>query len=250
MTRIAPASWVINEAEYKAILEGALRLAPTTSKCPHRAPFTTDILCFLHNTLDRDNPCNAAIFACLTLSFFCLVRFREFTVPTIKSFDPACHITRARYQLLHNHDNLLIMVFHLPSVTRGDFHLYLTVSGLTFTTIRFPISFLLLTIFPSSLGLSLHLYYRSRLGVPWTLLPQSVADTIHQMHTRRRDDSVGMLFYLLNNIPFDIVKMMGWWSGESFTLYLCHHALVLAPFLQSKPDTITSLRNYILLLVC
>ncbi|KAI6000437.1 hypothetical protein EDC04DRAFT_2584074 [Pisolithus marmoratus] len=115
MTRIAPTSWVINEAEYKAILEGALRLAPTTSKCPHRAPFTTDILCFLHNTLDRDNPCNAAIFACLTLSFFCLVRFREFTVPTIKSFDPACHITRARYQLLHNHDNLPIMVFHLPS---------------------------------------------------------------------------------------------------------------------------------------
>ncbi|KAI6045470.1 hypothetical protein EDC04DRAFT_2559573, partial [Pisolithus marmoratus] len=65
----------------------------------------------------------------------------------------------------------------------------------------------------------------------------------HSLHIR------GMLFYLLNNIPFNIVKTMGWWSGESFMLYLQHHALVLAPFLQSKLDAINSLRNYILLLV-
>ena len=25
---------------------------------------------------------------------------------------------------------------------------------------------------------------------------------------------------------------MGSWASEAFTLYLCHHALVLAPFLQ------------------
>ncbi|KAI6045475.1 hypothetical protein EDC04DRAFT_2545587, partial [Pisolithus marmoratus] len=88
-------SWVINKAKYKAILEGTSRLAPTTSKHPHRAPFMVDIICFLHNILDRDNPCDAAIFACLTLSFFCLVRLGEFTIPTIKSFNPMRHITRA-----------------------------------------------------------------------------------------------------------------------------------------------------------
>ncbi|KAI6038040.1 hypothetical protein EDC04DRAFT_2570409 [Pisolithus marmoratus] len=107
-------TWTINEAEYKAILEGASRLAPSTSTCHCRAPFTTDILQFLHNTLDRDNPCDAAIFTCLTLSFFCLARLREFAIPTTKSFNPAHHITRAGYQLSHNHDNLPVMVFHLP----------------------------------------------------------------------------------------------------------------------------------------
>ncbi|KIK82756.1 hypothetical protein PAXRUDRAFT_112306, partial [Paxillus rubicundulus Ve08.2h10] len=37
----------------------------------------------------------------------------------------------------------------------------------------------------------------------------------------------GTLHYLLNGIPFDIVKTMGRWSSESFTLYLRHHTLVL-----------------------
>ncbi|KAI6094863.1 hypothetical protein EV401DRAFT_1881223 [Pisolithus croceorrhizus] len=56
----------------------------------------------------------------------------------------------------------------------------------------------------------------------------------------------GTLFYLLNKVPFDIVKTMGQWSGESFTLYLCHHALILAPFLQSEPEVLNSLKHYIL----
>ncbi|KIK74915.1 hypothetical protein PAXRUDRAFT_174345 [Paxillus rubicundulus Ve08.2h10] len=30
----------------------------------------------------------------------------------------------------------------------------------------------------------------------------------------------GMLYYLLNAIPFDVVKTMGRWSSELFTLYL------------------------------
>ena len=56
----------------------------------------------------------------------------------------------------------------------------------------------------------------------------------------------GTLFYLLKGVPFDAVKTMGWWSSESFTLYLRHHTLVLAPFLQSQPDTLNNLRQYIL----
>ncbi|KIK72042.1 hypothetical protein PAXRUDRAFT_60551, partial [Paxillus rubicundulus Ve08.2h10] len=45
----------------------------------------------------------------------------------------------------------------------------------------------------------------------------------------------GMLHYLLNGVPFNMVKTMGRWSSESFTLYLLHHTLVLAPFLQHQP---------------
>ena len=43
----------------------------------------------------------------------------------------------------------------------------------------------------------------------------------------------GTLFYLLKGVPFDVVKVMGCWAGEAFTLYLRPHALVLAPFLQA-----------------
>ncbi|KAF8548179.1 hypothetical protein OG21DRAFT_1423556, partial [Imleria badia] len=58
----------------------------------------------------------------------------------------------------------------------------------------------------------------------------------------------GTLHYLLMEVPFDAVKTMGRWSdsSESFTLYLRHHALILAPFLQSKPKLLENLRRYIL----
>ena len=56
----------------------------------------------------------------------------------------------------------------------------------------------------------------------------------------------GTLFYLLKGVPFDVVKTLGRWSSESFTLYLRHHALVLAPFLQHRPDILENLRRYIL----
>jgi len=46
----------------------------------------------------------------------------------------------------------------------------------------------------------------------------------------------GTLFYLLKGVPFDVVKTMGQWSSESFTLYLRHHALILALYLQSQLD--------------
>ncbi|KAI6008963.1 hypothetical protein EDC04DRAFT_3146321 [Pisolithus marmoratus] len=56
----------------------------------------------------------------------------------------------------------------------------------------------------------------------------------------------GTLFYLLNNVPFEVVKTMGQWSGESFTQYLHHHALILTPFLQSDLEILNSLKCYIL----
>ena len=51
----------------------------------------------------------------------------------------------------------------------------------------------------------------------------------------------GTLFYLLKGVPFDIVKTLGRWLSESFTVYLRHHALVLAPFLQHHPEILDSL---------
>ncbi|KIN98031.1 hypothetical protein M404DRAFT_102032, partial [Pisolithus tinctorius Marx 270] len=86
-------SWDINEAEYKVILEGATRLAPNTSRCPQRDPFTVDILTVFHSLFDHNDPCDTAIFTCLVVSFYCVARLGEFTVPTIQSFNPAKHIT-------------------------------------------------------------------------------------------------------------------------------------------------------------
>ncbi|KAI6021192.1 hypothetical protein EDC04DRAFT_2575643 [Pisolithus marmoratus] len=222
-------NWVINEAEYKAILEGTSRLAPATSKRPCRAPFTTDVLWFLHNTLDRDNPCDAAIFTCITLSFFCLVRLREFTIPTIKSFNPVHHITRAGYQLSHNHDNLPVMVFCLPSTKcapKGETVQCTPQPNPNIDPFRALENHFRVN--PASNNVHLFAWRHPTSG----LRPLSKMEVVKQIAAIARlylnspnlkGHSLcigGMLHYLLNNIPFDVVKTMGRWSGESFTLYL------------------------------
>lgn len=43
----------------------------------------------------------------------------------------------------------------------------------------------------------------------------------------------GTIFYLLKGVPFDVVKVIRWWAGEAFMLYLGDHGLILTSFLQA-----------------
>ncbi|KIK72181.1 hypothetical protein PAXRUDRAFT_181193, partial [Paxillus rubicundulus Ve08.2h10] len=54
----------------------------------------------------------------------------------------------------------------------------------------------------------------------------------------------GTLHYLLKGVPFNVVKVMGNWARDSFTLYLCNHALILAPFLQVNDQVLTSFNRF------
>ena len=43
------------------------------------------------------------------------------------------------------------------------------------------------------------------------------------------------LEYLLRGVPFDVMKVMGRWAGDSFTLYLHQHAVIIALHMQAHP---------------
>ena len=43
------------------------------------------------------------------------------------------------------------------------------------------------------------------------------------------------LEFLLRGVPFDVMKSLGRWSSDSFTLYLCQHAAIIAPYIQDHP---------------
>ena len=43
------------------------------------------------------------------------------------------------------------------------------------------------------------------------------------------------LEYLLSGVPFDVMKVKGWWSSDAFTLYLRKHVQILAPYIQAVP---------------
>ncbi|KIJ05857.1 hypothetical protein PAXINDRAFT_92853, partial [Paxillus involutus ATCC 200175] len=86
-------TWSINKLEYRALLEGVIRLTPTSSKQPKCSPFTVKILEKFREVMNLEDPCDVAIFACLILAFYCIACLGKFTVPAISKFNPAKHIS-------------------------------------------------------------------------------------------------------------------------------------------------------------
>ncbi|KIK79654.1 hypothetical protein PAXRUDRAFT_160771, partial [Paxillus rubicundulus Ve08.2h10] len=41
--------------------------------------------------------------------------------------------------------------------------------------------------------------------------------------------------YLLHNVPFDVIKIKGHWVSNTSLVYLCHHAQILALYIQASP---------------
>ncbi|KAG2742873.1 hypothetical protein P692DRAFT_20879941 [Suillus brevipes Sb2] len=85
--------WLVQPDELKATLGGATVLAPSASKRPKRQPFTPEFISTIRNHLDLDKPLDAAVFACMMTTFYCIARLGEFTVRTVKGFDPKKHVS-------------------------------------------------------------------------------------------------------------------------------------------------------------
>ena len=107
--------WLVQASELKAILDGATALAPPSSKRAKRAPFTPSIIISIREHLDLEDPRDAAFFACITTTFYAVARLGEFTVPSLKDFNPSKHITRGNLSEGHDRNMLPVTIFHLPS---------------------------------------------------------------------------------------------------------------------------------------
>jgi hypothetical protein len=248
--------WNIKELEYKAILEGANKLAPSSSKRAKRAPFTVDILEKFRHAMDLDNPRDATIFACIAISFYCVARLGEFTVPAIAKFDRTKHISRADVKFTFNHENLPVIMFSLPCTKTSP------EGENTHCAPHDPVSL-------SDPKTALDNHFRVNPAQPtdhlfaWKhptsgLRPLSKKEVVKQIESIKKTHPEipdlkghslrigGTLHYLLKGVPFDVVKTIGRWSSESFTIYLRHHALILAPFLQQQPCLLDNFRRYLL----
>ncbi|KIK22863.1 hypothetical protein PISMIDRAFT_101685, partial [Pisolithus microcarpus 441] len=60
----------------------------------------------------------------------------------------------------------------------------------------------------------------------------------------------GTLHYLLHGTPFDVMKMIGRWAGDLFTIYLQHHTMILAPYLNDTPALLEHFTRYTMPPVC
>ena len=178
-------------------------------------------------------------------------------VPAILKFNPMKHITRAGLSFTQNHQNLPVIKFAIPvtktSPTGEDVHC----APHILPSPSDPKTALDNHTQTNGGNVESHLFaWKHPTGGLHPLSKKEVIkciDSITKAHPNLPDlkgHSLcigGTLFYLLKGVPFDVVKTMGHWSSESFTLlYLQHHALILAPFLQSQPDILNNLRQYIL----
>lgn len=192
--------------------------------------------------LDLSKPLDAAVFACLTSTFYVLCHLGELTMKAIKAFDPKMHV---------KHLNVEIDV--------RDWHRFLV------TKIFLPCTK------TSAVGQSVHWAHQENLTDPKAALlnhlaindpapdshlfawkhPKGMRPLMRSEFWKRVSRIVkwvglgnlnghslrigGTLEYLLHGVPFDVVKAMGRWSSEAFTVYLYKHALILAPYLQESP---------------
>ena len=208
---------------------------------PPCEPYTIDILTKLRNQLPLSDPINAAVFACLTTTFFATAQTGEFTVSNLKAFNPSTHITRNHVSIQHNRNGLQVTNFHIPhtkAALQGEDVNWAKQDGLAD-----PHEALINHFNVNNPPLNAHLFaYRVKNGhQPLTRLKflktlekaaKSAGITPLKGHGIRISST---LEYLLRNIPFKVVKVKGRWASDAFLVYLRKHAQILTPYLQPKP---------------
>ncbi|KAG6329893.1 hypothetical protein ID866_9194 [Astraeus odoratus] len=92
--------WLVDTNSLKCCLEGENHMAPPSSKCLLRAPFTPEIIACMKSLLQLKEPLDAAVFACMSMCFWCMACLDKFTVPNLKAFNPSKNITHAAVTLV------------------------------------------------------------------------------------------------------------------------------------------------------
>jgi hypothetical protein len=208
--------WNINQNELHSILKGASRLAPASSKRPKRIPVKRDLLLQFLTYFNLDDLQDAAIFACIIVMFYSVSHLGEFTVLAISKFRPSQHITRANCTKVLDHNDTVILSFHLPTTKcskSGE-----TTQCAHLNHLTDPIGWLDNHLRINNPGPNDHLFAwkHPKYGLR-PLTKTEVTKRIHQVVIQHALPEIkghsfrigGTLHYLLLGTPFDVVKTMG-----------------------------------------
>ena len=237
----------------EALLKGAARLAPESSKRKPRQPYTPEFIAEVGKHLDLHLPLDASVYACLTDGFYSVVRVGEFTVPRLNSFDPTKHITPANLRTETNQNGMEVTVLHVPHTKaaplEGEDVCWSRQHGPTD-----PYEALANHWQVNNLGDTDHLFAYRHKG---HLRPLTKSAFIKRVAAAARAAGLeplqghgirigATLFYLLRGVPFEAVKVMGRWSSDAFLRYLRKHAQILTPYIQADPDVHRTFSHFIM----
>ncbi len=234
--------WHVNTLETDAMIKAAYTLQPPSSHRKRRQPYTIDIIVSLLAHLNLNLPLDAAVAACLTTTFYSAAHLGEFTVPTLLSFNPETHVSRKNVHHVQDRNGLQQTAFFLPrtkAAPMGEDVFWSCQAGpsdpQTLLTNHFAVNT------PSSED-PLFSYVHNKKRRPLTK-----PAFLTRIHKAFKDANIeplqghgiqigATLEYLLRGIPFDVVKTIGHWASDTFTLYLRKHAQILAPYMQAIPE--------------
>ncbi|EIW59637.1 uncharacterized protein TRAVEDRAFT_36956 [Trametes versicolor FP-101664 SS1] len=238
-------STINNYLCYEAALTGAGQLAPPSSTRPKHDPITINLLMQIEVLLNISQTEDATIWVCACVAFFSLAQLGELTVKTQKSYKASEHPSRQSVHIVKHRDGSIVHSIHLPitktSPKGKDISFAKQSSGRVDPWEALDNHFAVNNLKDSS-----HLFaYRkqpSNTIVPLTRNAmlrrlRAIAPKLEPSVAKIAGHSFrigGTLEYLLRGLSFETVKAIGLWKSNAFTLYLCKHAQILAPYLQDK----------------
>lgn len=245
--------WKLNPMEMEALLKGAERLTPPTSKRKKRMPYTPEGIAAIRQQLNLEDPFDAAVFACLTTCFYAAARLGEFLVPRLEAFKPEHHVTTENLRTERNHSNMEVTVLHVPRTKAAP------LEGEDVFWSRQP--------GPSDPYEAMenhrrvnqptatdHLFaYQHRGHTRPLTKPAFIKRVATAARAAGLDPLQGhgirigaTLFYLLQGVPPEVMKVMGRWSGDAFLRYLRKHAQILTPYIQANPEAHEAFSEFII----
>ncbi|KIK77023.1 hypothetical protein PAXRUDRAFT_168080, partial [Paxillus rubicundulus Ve08.2h10] len=185
---------------------------------------------------------HTAIFTCLTMVFYTMAHVGELTTKTLLSFDPLPHIKPSDIHVEHDCQGNAVTNFHLPkskSAPNGE-----DINWARQVSPSDPH-----TAFENHLEINSPpcngplFTYRNRKGHKALTKGKFLSVLASALKASGRPPMQGhgihissTLEYLLRNIPFNVIKVKGRWASNTFLVYLCHHAQILALYMQAQPS--------------
>ncbi|CAA7265210.1 unnamed protein product [Cyclocybe aegerita] len=107
--------WKMVDPELEALLKAAEKATPPMSKRKKRQPYTKDFMVAIRGQLDLSTPLHAAVYACLTTTFWSAARVGEFTVKNLTSFDANKHVKPSNVTTTTDQNGFETTEFFIPS---------------------------------------------------------------------------------------------------------------------------------------
>lgn len=238
--------WNINPVELQALFASARRNHPPESKKAPKTPCTVEDSEAIHDNMDLKNPFDAAVFACLTTTFWSVARLGEFTIQRLNAFDPEAHVKRANLDMnvTDRHGNKITTIF-IPrtkaSKNQGEELNWAAQPHTRADPEKATRNHLNINQFDDKLHL-FHHHWRGASrpmskNIFLTRIRKALTDAKRKQITGHSLRVGGTLEYLLRGIEFPVVRVKGRWASETaFTGYLRKHGQILAPYMQANPE--------------